>query len=169
LLASEASERLRQGTASWWSTALRLSPATWGSYVTVGHVRGLRVDVTAMRTGFHHSWRALLKGDVVASETGCRFVGSIGMSSFVNGFMLFWLCGVTLFVGTGLVIAAGSVLSGRGGDVVFGLALAAGAGAMAAFGLLLNAAGCRWGAQDAKYLIGWLATTLDSETAAPLD
>jgi hypothetical protein len=115
-------------------------------------------------SGGRNSWRPVLDGRIVASPAGgSELVGTIGLHAGVRVFCALWFGGVILFQAV-FIIAALRHLMTQGSAELVGPAFIP--LLMLAFGVALTSFGFWSGARDERYLLAWLRSRLDADSAS---
>ena len=151
-------ERLVAGRMSYLRAFFMLSGS--GGYVVLGRVGTRRISLEAAKVGVRNAWRPAVRGCLEPAGTGCRFVGTIGISPFVKAFSGLWLGGVICaFFGFVAVVAVRAVRGEATGEDLLGClvppSMMAGFVALTAWGTLVDRG-------EATYLRSWLADRLQT-------
>ena len=131
-----------------------------GGYVVVGRVGTRRISLEAAKLGVRNAWRPVMRGRLEPTGTGCRFVGTIGVSPFVKAFSGLWLGGmICAFFGFVAVVGVRAVRGeATGGDFLSCLVPPS----MTAIFVALTAWGTLVDRGEATYLRSWLADRLQT-------
>lgn len=131
-----------------------------GGYVVLGRVGQRRISLEAAKLGVRNSWRPVVRGRLEPAGTGCRFLGTIGMSPVIKAFSGFWLGGVICFFFAFVAIVVVRAVHGEAtiGDFLTCLvppSMVAGFVALTAWATLVDRG-------EATYLRSWLADRLQT-------
>lgn len=134
-----------------------------GGHMVSARVGTHRISFEVANSGVRNSWRTVVHGYLEPAGTGCRFVGTIGISPIVKVFSGLWLgvvtCGFVACVASAVISAArGEATVEDALSCLVPLAMMVGFVAVSAAGTLVDRG------EDA-YLRSWLIDRLQAEGA----